>query len=305
VSSSDRAFALLLAALGAIATVGCGGTTVSLGDSVPPLFHFGPARPLTELDTSYANENPTLTGDLLELWFNSNRGPNNGDVWMARRASAQEPFAAPQLIDAVSSPMHETSPAISLDGLTIYFGSDRPGGLGDFDIWRAIRPSRTSPWATAEDVGALNTPTKDVPSPVGQHDLVMPLSSERDSIGAYQTYLSSRPSADTPFGAPVLIPELTFPDRTTVDAFLSDDGLVLFYSFAAIGAKADIYVAWRKTDTQPFSVAVPIPDVDTAAEERDPWLSPDGTVFYFTSDRGAGVLQIYEAAASRGPSAGR
>jgi hypothetical protein len=294
--------------LGAAGT-GCGGTSVSLGDARPPLYHFGKPRLVSELDASFPNENPTLTGDLLELWFNSNRTPNpttntNGDVWFARRASAQVPFGAPERVDAVSSPMHETSPAISRDGLTIYFASDRDGGLGDFDVWSATRVTRTAAWSAPIDVASLNSITRDLPRPPGLHDLVMPLSSQRDDVLNYQTFFSTRASVNAAFAPPVAIPELTFADRTAVDDFLTDDGLAMFYSSAPTGVKLDIFVAWRKTTSEPFSVAVPI-SLDTGDDERDPWLSPDGSVFYFTSDRGGGVLQIYEAAASRGLSAGR
>jgi hypothetical protein len=290
--------------LGAV-SASCDGAVVSLGDAQPPLYHFGTPHPLTELNTIYANENPTLTGDLMELWFNSNRGTTGGDVWVARRESAQAPFTTVERVDAVSSDLFETSAAISLDGLSIYFGSDRAGGLGDIDIWRATRATRASPWSAPENLLALNSAAKDLPRPLGQHGLVMPLASQRDNIILYQTFLSARPSAGGAFGPPVSIPELAFSDRTTVDAFLSDDGLTLFYASAPLNAKLDLYVAWRKTTAQPFSVAVPLDDLNSADDERDPWLSPDGTVFYFTSDRMGGVLQIYEAPASRGPSAGR
>ncbi len=288
---------------------GCGGATVSLGEAQPPLYHFATPRLVSELDTSFANENPTLTADLLELWFNSNRGNavginTNGDVWVARRASAKVPFDPPEHVDAVSSIDHETSPAISADGLTVYFASDRAGGLGDFDIWSATRATRTSPWSPPTDVTSLNSASRDLPRPTGLHDLVMPLASQRYDLFNYQTLFSARGGVDATFGAPSAIPELTYSDRTTVDAFLTDDGLTMFYSSAPTGAKLDLFVAWRKTTNQPFSVVVPLTDLDTVNDERDPWLSSDGTVFYFTSDR-TGFLQIYEAAASRGSRAGR
>ena len=48
-------------------------------------------------------------------------------------------------------------PAISPDGLWIYFVSDMPGGLGGYDIWRA--PLTTSGVGAVENLGApINTP---------------------------------------------------------------------------------------------------------------------------------------------------
>jgi WD40-like Beta Propeller Repeat len=280
------------------------GTLVSLGDARPPLYHFGTPRELTELGTTFANENPTLTGDLLDLFFTSSRGLTNGDVWTAHRSAPAATFDPAVRVDDVSTTFHETSSAISLDGLTLFLGSDRTGGLGDFDVWRSTRPTRTAAWAAPEDVVELNTAAKDVPRPLGQGERVMPLSSERDTPGAYQTFLAARPLSGGSFAPPAPIVELTFPDSTTVDACLSGDGLTMFFAWSPVGGKLDLYVAWRETTAALFSLFVPLDELNTPGDDRDPWLSPDGKTFFFTSDR-SGVSDIYEVSVTRGPSGGR
>lgn len=297
-----RSHGLFLAFCCAIAA-GCGGTRVDLGDPRPPPYRFDTPRLLAELDTGFVNQNPTLTADLLELTFTSTRSSDGGDVWVAHRASPADPFDAPAVIAEVSSPMYETSAAIALDGLSLYFGSDRDGGMGDVDIWSATRADRTAPWSSLTNLTALNSAAKDIPRPPGQHGLVMPMSSERDGVGAgYRTYLSARPSVNQPFGAPALISGLTGADASVADAYLSDDGLTLFYAMAPPGGTPDLYVAWRLSTADRFSLPTPLTDLNTAADERDPWLSPDGTVFFFTSDRApSGTLQIYEVPAHRQP----
>jgi Tol biopolymer transport system component len=94
------------------------------------------------------------------------------------------------------------------------------------------------------------------------------------------------------------VSELTATNTIIVDAFLSDDGLTLLYTWAPGGKKPDIYIASRASTTDRFSLAAPIADINSPDDERDPWLSPDGTTFFFTSDR-TGTLQIYEATAMR------
>jgi hypothetical protein len=296
------AFCCALGGGGGAGCAGCGGAVVDLGEPKPPPYRFGTPRLLAELDTTYGNENPTLTADLLALFFTSNRGAGNGDVWTARRASPRGAFDPPVLVAEVSSPDHEASPAIALDGLSLYFGSDREAVVAeDLDIWSASRPDRTAPWAAAQKLTALNSSAKDIPRPPGQRGLVMPMASERDSLGGYKTYLSARPSVDQPFGPPAPISGLTGSDATFADAFLSDDGLTLFYASAASPTGApDLFVAWRLTTADAFSLPTPLGDLNSAGDERDPWLSPDGTLFYFTSDRD-GSLQIYEAPATRQP----
>jgi len=295
-----RSHGLFLVFCGAIAT-GCG-TNVDLGDPRPPPYLFGMPHLLAELDTAYGNSNPTLTADLLDIYFSSNRGDGGGDVWTAHRAAPADPFDAPALVAEVSSPMYETSPAIALDGLTLYVGSDRDGGLGDTDIWSATRADRTMPWSAPANLAELNSATKDIPRPPGQHGLVMPMSSERDSATSYKTYLTARPSVDQPFGVPALISGLSGIDDSVTDAYLSDDGLTLLYAAALPGTLPDLYVAWRLSTSDRFSLPTPLTELNTPGDERDPWLSPDGTVLFFSSNRDpSGSLQIYEVSVSRQP----
>ena len=171
-------------------------------------------------------------------------------------------------VTAVNTSSFETSSAISADGLTLWFGSDRAGGAGAEDIWVTQRNSRSSPWSTPVNVIALNTSADDIPRPPGQHALVMPMSSERATPNAYQTYLASRATTGSPFAAPVAIPELNYlyAGRSIVDGFLTDDGLTMFFSSAPVAEAADaatsvdggkvadagapnsdLFVAWRRS----------------------------------------------------------
>ena len=283
---------------------GCDGPTVVLGDSSPRPYHFATPVLVTELASPARTDNPTLTADLREIFFTTDRDSGNGDVWVATRASPSAPFGAAEPVGAVNTDAFETSAAISGDGLTLWFGSDRAGGAGGVDVWVAQRSARGAAWSTPVNVVALNSPEDDIPRPPGQHGLVMPMASARpaarDPSGTYQTYLTARAGAGASFGVPVAIAELDYTNRSTVDGFLTDDGLTLFFSSAPAGADAgaapgDLYVAWRRSTDGPFDVTQPLDDLNTAADERDPWLSPDGGTLYFTSDR-SGVLQIYTAA---------
>jgi Tol biopolymer transport system component len=126
----------------------------------------------------------------------------------------------------------------------------------------------------------------------------MPLSSDRDSPNLYRTYLSTRDSATALFGPPSIIPELAFASQSTVDGFLTDDGLALFYSSALPMGVSDLFVAWRRSTSEPFSISAPLAELNTlTGDERDPWLSPDGRTLFFTSDHD-GQLDIYQVEAT-------
>lgn len=80
-------------------------------------------------------------------------------------------------------------PAISSDGLTLYFSSDMPGGFGDYDLWKVTRKS------TADDFGrpvnltsVINTRGKEV-MPVLRNDSVMYFSSDgHPGVGGYDLF---------------------------------------------------------------------------------------------------------------------
>jgi len=58
----------------------------------------------------------------------------------------------------VNGPSSDWWPAISTDGLTLIFQSDRAGGLGTDDFWVTTRASRSSPWSAPVHPGPeLNT----------------------------------------------------------------------------------------------------------------------------------------------------
>jgi hypothetical protein len=312
--------ATALRAIGVLAPMvlaACTGKTIALGAKAPGPYHFETPKLVPELVSNARTDNPTLTADLLEIYFTSDRESGNGDVWFATRSDPSQPFGSLAPIAEVNTIFFETSSAISADGLTLWFGSDRGGGVGSTDIWQSTRRSRSDPWQAPFNVVALDTPVEDIPRPPGQHGLVMPLSSKQGSSLIYQTFLATRASTGAPFGKPVLVSELAYTDRTTVDGFLTDDGLTLFYSSSPLQypadagprpgdasantidggpvPSADLFVAFRRSTSEPFSATFPLDDLNTGVDERDPWLTPDGKTLYFTSDRD-GALSIYTAA---------
>lgn len=66
---------------------------------------------------------------------------------------------APALVEGgPNGPASDNRPSITHDGLTLYFDSNRPGGLGGPDLWAANRASTADPFGPAEPLTALNSP---------------------------------------------------------------------------------------------------------------------------------------------------
>jgi hypothetical protein len=82
---------------------------------------------------------PYLSPDGLLLFFDSRRPGGYGgyDLYMTRRKSLSDPWEeAINLGPVVNTPGFEECPQLSADGSTLYWGSKRPGGYGDADIWQ-------------------------------------------------------------------------------------------------------------------------------------------------------------------------
>ena len=105
---------------------------------------FGTPQQLVSVNSAPANDtNPVAREDGLELWFASTRGAgvNNNRIHVSTRASKQEPFGAPVLVEELNVAGASNVPAwISPDGCVIWIASNRPGGAGGVDLYRAARP---------------------------------------------------------------------------------------------------------------------------------------------------------------------
>jgi WD40-like Beta Propeller Repeat len=85
---------------------------------------------------------------------------------VAARAKFSDWSAPMNLGPIVNSTFNDIGPAISKDGLSLYLGSNRPGGSGGLDIWVSQRANVEDPWGPATNLGPIiNTPSpENVPS---------------------------------------------------------------------------------------------------------------------------------------------
>jgi len=102
-------------------------------------FEFSAPRAIAELNTADEVEaGPSIRFDGLEIFFF--RGPRLFDIFTAVRGTPSDPWLTPVRVDApVSSEFNEQAPRILSDRATLLFSSNRPGTLGDLDIWMVTR----------------------------------------------------------------------------------------------------------------------------------------------------------------------
>jgi len=101
------------------------------------------------------SSSPDFSADGLSLYFDAERtgGSGGSDICVVTRKSTSDPWPNPHNLGAsVNSSALEMGPSVSADGLELYFGSNRPGGSGGWDIYIATRTTLSSTWGTAENL---------------------------------------------------------------------------------------------------------------------------------------------------------
>lgn len=103
-------------------------------------------------------------GQTLLLYMTEEKGGENNDIYvcfLAPDGTWTEPKSLGKKINL--SQYDEMTPYLASDGVTLYFSSNRPGGLGDNDIWMTKRMDSTwTKWSEPQNLGSpINTPDWD------------------------------------------------------------------------------------------------------------------------------------------------
>ena len=115
------------------------------------------AKPVEELNTDNNEGAQTISADGRTLMFAARDRPDglgSFDIYISRKQ--KDKWTPAKNFAAINTEYWESQPSISADGRTIYFASNRPGGLGGIDIWYVRFES--GKWQPAKNLGApINT----------------------------------------------------------------------------------------------------------------------------------------------------
>ncbi len=118
-----------------------------------------------EVNSEFEDGTPVLSQDYDNLYFTRCRASKNKnlgcEILVAKRQG--EDWEKAEVIDLAPDSIVVAHPALSPDGLTLFFVSDMEGGYGDMDIWKSTRPDQSSKWGAPVNLGGpINTSGKEV-----------------------------------------------------------------------------------------------------------------------------------------------
>ena len=237
---------------------------------------FGPGTLVPGIDSADNEDDPSMTADGLEIYFDSNRlGASAPDIFVATRPDTASDFGAPVAVAALNTAGIETGPFVSPDGLALYFS-----GRGDpRDLWVSTRASRGGAWGTATRIDELSSAADESGPSVTADGLTFFFLSTPS--GERKIYVSTRSSTADPWGTPALVSEVDGAEEED-EPSISPDGLTLVFS--RVGSSLDLYITGRPDLASPFDPPMPIAELNTAFGEFDPWLSGDGRTLLYGSN---------------------
>lgn len=241
-----------------------------------------------------------ISADGLTLLFARGPAGGNADIFIATRQQIDQPWREPNAISAITSLYDELGPELSRDGQTLYFASNRPGGLGGFDIWVSQREGNH--WREPLNLGpSINTPFDEIDPALSPDESRLyfasnrprlqgdgephPLAASRVSdspqsdFDLYSAITDGRSDAVTPLHA------INSPHDDRAPAFTPVGDFLYFASNRDGGAGGfDLYRArnLRGEFDGPENVGL---EINSASNELDPMLAMEGFELHFASDR--------------------
>ena len=269
---------------------------------------------LSGLNSPDSDLSPFLSADGLSLYFGTTRpgGLGGEDLWVARRSSTTSAFGAPaNLGSTINTADAERSPALTADGLTLYFATTRPGGSGGFDIWAAHRtdPRNDLDWQAPINLGPLvnSSGTDAGPNyfvdPVSSVAILYFASARPEGSGSLDIYRSEFTGGGS-LGAPSPVTELNSPALDLTPA-LRVDGLEIIFASNRSGVTG-LWMSTRADVNEPWRTPVSLGPTFQLGSEAFPAFSADGKELYFYSGRagGSGSFDLYRSVRSEVPEPG-
>lgn len=181
------------------------------------------------VNNPYHDSNVALSANGNTLFLFKDEG--GGDIFYCERQTGGEYGAPIPMPGIINSSFEEKSVTISRDEKTLYFSSNRPGGFGGLDIYRATKDSKGE-WTSVKNLGPnINTDLDDDGPFIDSDGVTLYFSSKgRKGMGGFDVFKSTVDPKTNEWSEPV---NLGYPINTPDDDIyivFSKDGKRAYYS---------------------------------------------------------------------------
>lgn len=191
----------------------------------------------------------------------------------------------------VNSSAGEMNATLSPNELSLYFTSNRAGGLGGIDIWVSQRACADCPWETPVNLGRpVNGPGADAGPRFSNDGHLLFFQSDRTGgHGSADIYVSRRnnPKDDFNWGDPVNLGagvNTAIAEQAADYLQSAEDGAGNLYFNRGLGTAADLYYAAVTRDGETRGPAVLVSELsDPTALDQHASVRKDGREIFFAS----------------------
>lgn len=195
------------------------------------------------------------------------------------------PWSSPVALTELNSADSEYSPSLTDDGLEIFFASNRPGGLGNFDIYTATRTSPALPFGAPTALTPLNSSLlEDGPALTPDSLTLYYCVSAGTTMDPCTLMRATRASRSSAFGSPQTVTEL--PDAW--GPYPTRDGRELIYTRTGDSLSRATFSSGTLVDAGPLAELNGMPSGFAT-------LTADGLTIYYETRITTTVIEIYGA----------
>ena len=266
--------------------------------------------PINNVNTNSHDGAIALSADGFYLFVYRDSGDDHGDIYMSNSLSGEWSFPQ-KLRGEVNSYSWEGSCSMTANGKYLYFSSERGGGFGGKDIYRAtLLPDST--WGNVVNLGdSINTALDDDAPFIHPDGITLFYSSKgKNSMGGYDIFQSRLNWKDSTFSKPI---NLGYPINTTDDDIyyvLSANGDRGYYASGKSGGEGlkDIYTVYPgyvgkkpsiyivkgkiKAEGMPIAASVLVEIVDQNNKKLGEYVSSSSTGNYLVCLPSGGMFKL-------------
>jgi hypothetical protein len=204
---------------------------------------------------------------------------------------SNEGGATPDPVGPLANPARDTDPTFTANRTELFFMTTRNASK---DIWRSVRADAASEWGAPTSVTELSSGYQEENPRISADGLRLWFFTDRDrALGTI--WETTRTTTTDAWGPLVPVPGLMLDaGSSNVSAGMNADATLAVLSAAATAAGYDLFSFERASAGEPFGPPTPITEVNSASDDFDPYLSPNGLALAFASNR-RGTFDIFLA----------